>query len=164
MGKSVIDDKEGAEQLQYLIAPLWKRKLDSLGLAELKISQERLEPSIEDAPTLELNPQLDHLSYAFLGAPHDKGLGYIFEDVEGSRTDPPVPTEGSSHVQQEFDRTGVGDGNYRRLTRRLEAMHDIHRHFATDLTRALGTIFRATGVEVDWPPDPSPEEGDPPAN
>ena len=38
---------------------------DSLGLAELKISRERLEPSIEDVYTLELHPLPDHLSYAF---------------------------------------------------------------------------------------------------
>ena len=46
----------------------------------------------------------------------------------------------------------------------MEAMHDIHRHFAAYLTQALGTIFRATGVEVDWPPDPPSEEGDSPDN
>ncbi|KAL8105074.1 hypothetical protein AgCh_029023 [Apium graveolens] len=66
---------------------------DSLGLAELKISQERFEPFIEEAPTLELNRLPDHLSYSFLGAPHDKGLGYIFDDVENGWTDIPVPTE-----------------------------------------------------------------------
>ena len=46
----------------------------------------------------------------------------------------------------------------------MEAMHDIHRHFAADLTQALGTIFRDTGGEVDWPSDPPPDEGDSPAN
>ena len=61
---------------------------------------------------------------------------------------------------------------FRRLSRRIDDMHDIHRRFAKDLTQALGSAFRAIGVEVDWPvfgdgmvyspPDPPPEEGDPP--
>ena len=75
-----------------------------------------------------------------------------------------MPIEGSSHVQQVVDRTGVGDEQYRRVTRRMEAMHDIHRHFAADLTHAFGTVVRDTGGEVDWPPDPPPDEGDSPAN
>ena len=29
-------------------------------------------------------------------------------------------------------------------------MHDIHRRFDEDLTQALGSAFRAFGVEVDW--------------
>ncbi|KAL8123876.1 hypothetical protein AgCh_011756 [Apium graveolens] len=102
---------------------------------------ERLELSIEDISTLELHPLSDHLSYTFLGAPHDKGLRYIFDDVEGSRTNRPMPIEGSSHVQQVVDRTGVGDEQYRRVIRRMEAMHDIHHRFAADLTQALGIIF-----------------------
>ena len=40
---------------------------ESLGIAELKNSEERLKPSIEKAPTLELKPLPDHLRYAFLG-------------------------------------------------------------------------------------------------
>ena len=113
---------------------------ESLGLAKLKISQERFEPFTQEAPILELNRQPNHLSYSFLGAPPDKGLGYIFDDVEGSRMDPPVPIEGSSHVQQVVDRTGVGDEQYMRVIRRMEAMHDIHRHFAANLTHAFGII------------------------
>ena len=60
-----------------------------------------------------------------------------------------MPTEGSSHVQQVVDRTGVGDEQYRRVIRRMEAMHDIHRHLAEDLTHAFGTIFRDTSGEID---------------
>ena len=33
----------------------------------------------------------------------------------------------------------------------MDSMHDIHRLFTEDLTQALGSAFRATGVEVDWP-------------
>ena len=40
---------------------------ESLGIAELKNSEERLKPSIEKAPTLELKPLPDHLRYEFLG-------------------------------------------------------------------------------------------------
>ncbi|KAL8126148.1 hypothetical protein AgCh_013437 [Apium graveolens] len=99
-----------------------------------------------------------------VGAPHDKGFGYIFDDVESGWTDIPVPTEGSSHVQQVVDRTGVGDAQYRRLTRRMEAIHVIHQYFAEYLTHALGTVVRDIGGEVDWPTDPPPDEGDSPAN
>ncbi|XP_063946016.1 uncharacterized protein LOC135151483 [Daucus carota subsp. sativus] len=66
----------------------------------------------------------------------------------------------------------LSDVQFRRLSRRIDDMHDIHHRFAEDLTQALGSAFRATGVEVDWPvfgdgmvsrpPDPPPEEGDPP--
>ncbi|KAL8100578.1 hypothetical protein AgCh_032726 [Apium graveolens] len=70
LGESVIKDIEGAEQLQVLNAPPWKRKLNipfnSLGLAKLKDSEERFQRSIEDALTFELNPLPDHLSYTFL--------------------------------------------------------------------------------------------------
>ncbi|XP_074374763.1 uncharacterized protein LOC141715183 [Apium graveolens] len=70
-GESEIEDEEGAKQLQLLNAASWKRKLDmpfeSLGIAELKNSQERLKPSIEEARTLELKPLSDHLRYVFLG-------------------------------------------------------------------------------------------------
>ncbi|XP_074346947.1 uncharacterized protein LOC141685762 [Apium graveolens] len=65
IGESDIEDEEGAEQLQYLNASLWKRRLylpfESLGLTELKNSQERLKPSIEKAHILELKPLPDHL-------------------------------------------------------------------------------------------------------
>ena len=40
---------------------------ESLGIAELKNSEERLKPSIEEAPKLELKPLPDHLKYAYLG-------------------------------------------------------------------------------------------------
>ena len=40
---------------------------ESLGLAELKNSQERLKPSIEETPKLEFKPLPDHLRYVFLG-------------------------------------------------------------------------------------------------
>ena len=127
---SDFKDEEEAEQLQFLNASPWKWKFDmpfeSHGSAELKNPQERLKPSIEEAPNLELKLPPDHLS----------------------------------------------DVQLRRLTRRIDDMHDIHCRFAKDLTQALGSAFRAIGVEVDWPvfgdgmvyspPDPPPEEGDPP--
>ncbi|KAL8120874.1 hypothetical protein AgCh_017884 [Apium graveolens] len=66
---------------------------------------------------------------------------------------------------------------YRRLARRMDAMHDIHSRFAHDLTQALGTAFRATGVDIQWPvfgedsvypppdtPDTLPLEGDDPGS
>ncbi|KAL8116364.1 hypothetical protein AgCh_022750 [Apium graveolens] len=65
------EDDEGDEQLQYLNASPWKRKIDvpfeSLGMQELNKALKRLKPSIEEAPTLELKPLPEHLRYAFLG-------------------------------------------------------------------------------------------------
>ena len=66
----------------------------------------------------------------------------------------------------------LSDVQFRSLSRRIDNMHDIHRCFGKDFTKALGSAFRAIGVEVDWPvfgdgmvyspPDPPPEEGVPP--
>ena len=68
---SDFEDEEEVEQLQLLNASPWRRRIElpfeSLGIAELKDSEERLKPSIEKAPTLELKPLSDHLRYAFLG-------------------------------------------------------------------------------------------------
>ncbi|KAL8124269.1 hypothetical protein AgCh_012061 [Apium graveolens] len=65
------EDDEGEEQLQYLNASPWKRKIDmpfeSPGMEELNKAPKRLKPSIEEAPTLEHKPLPEHLRYAFLG-------------------------------------------------------------------------------------------------
>nr|XP_017245923.1 PREDICTED: uncharacterized protein LOC108217594 [Daucus carota subsp. sativus] len=44
----------------------------------------------------------------------------------------------------------IGKLSFDKLTRRIDVMHDIHRRFDEDLTQALGSAFRAFGVEVDW--------------
>ncbi|KAL8147467.1 hypothetical protein AgCh_004972 [Apium graveolens] len=66
LGNSDSEDDEGEEQLQYLNTSPWKRNIDmpfeSLGMEELKKAHKRLKPSIEEAPTLELKPLLEHLS------------------------------------------------------------------------------------------------------
>ena len=66
---SDFEDEEEAEQLQLLNASPWRRRIEmpfkSLGIAELENSEERLKPSIEKAPTLELKPLSDHLRYVF---------------------------------------------------------------------------------------------------
>ncbi|XP_074377771.1 uncharacterized protein LOC141719295 [Apium graveolens] len=71
IGESDFEDEEEAEQLQLLNASPWRRRVDflfeSLGIAKLKNFKERLKPSIEEAPKLELKPLSDHLRYAFLG-------------------------------------------------------------------------------------------------
>ncbi|KAK1378176.1 hypothetical protein POM88_024920 [Heracleum sosnowskyi] len=108
------------------------------------------------------------------GAPDYYGLGYTDFDAGEGEAPPrePAARRGRpSVIQREVDRAGFGDAQYRRLTRRIDAMHDIHRRFAQDLTQALGTAFRATGVDVAWPdfgadsvyppPDTPPEEGGP---
>ena len=66
--------------------------------------------------------------------------------------------------------SGFSDSQYRRLARRMDTMHDMHSRFARELTQALGTAFRATGVDVEWPvfgadmiyppADSSPDEGE----
>ncbi|KAL8108518.1 hypothetical protein AgCh_024828 [Apium graveolens] len=60
------DDEDGNEQLQYLNASPWRRKLDmpfeSLGTSNLKNAEGKLKPSIEEAPTLEIKPFPEHLS------------------------------------------------------------------------------------------------------
>ena len=33
----------------------------------------------------------------------------------------------------------------------MDIMHDMHCRFALDLTQALGTAFRATVVDIEWP-------------
>lgn len=112
------------------------------------------------------------------GIPHARGLGYIIGDAEGGGAPPHVPQvprvarAGPSHG--DVDRTGLGDAQYRRLTRRIDAMHDINHRYAEDMTHALGVAFQATGIEVQWlvfgahaqypPPDSPPEEGGPADN
>ena len=71
VGDSDFKDEEEEGQLQLFNASSWSRRIDlpfeSLGIAELKNSEERLKSSIEEAPTLELKPLPDHLRYVFLG-------------------------------------------------------------------------------------------------
>ena len=103
--------------------------------------------------------------------PHGKGLGYIFDDVEGGHPESPVRDEGPCGMQQTDVGVGLGDAQFRRLARRMDVMHDIHSRFAADLTGALSAAFGATGVNVQWhvfgagsvypPPDTPPAEGDP---
>ena len=119
---------------------------------------------------------IDHSTIARMeewggGVPHGKGLGYIYDHVGGSRPDSPVRAEGPSGVQQTGDGAGLGDAQFRRLARRMDAMYDIHSRFIADLTRAPATTVGASGVDVQWPvfgadvvyppPDTPPAEGDP---
>ena len=70
-GDSDLKDKEEAEQLQLLNASPWKRRFnlpfESLGLSELKNSQERLKSFIVENLKLELKLLPEHLRYAFPG-------------------------------------------------------------------------------------------------
>ena len=90
LGEFDSDDDEGNEQLQYLNASPWKRKLDmsfeSLGNTDLKNAEGKLKPSIEEAPTLELKPLTEHLSYAFLGDASTLPV-IIASDLSGSEED-----------------------------------------------------------------------------
>ena len=59
LGNSDSEDDEGEEQLQYLNASPWKRKIDmpfeSLGMEELNKAPKCLKPSIEEAHLLSLS-------------------------------------------------------------------------------------------------------------
>ncbi|KAL8088477.1 hypothetical protein AgCh_038304 [Apium graveolens] len=100
------------------------------------------------------------------GKPDLRGLGYSFDHLpsgrpaagQASRTEwrSQLGDEGGpSQQQQEEEGTYMGVGlssiQYRRLARRMDVMHDIHSRFAQDLTHALGTAFRSTEVEIQWP-------------
>ncbi|KAK1401630.1 hypothetical protein POM88_001235 [Heracleum sosnowskyi] len=107
------------------------------------------------------------------GAPDYYGLGYThLEDAEEAEAPPREPAARrvrASRIQREVDRSGLGDVQYRRLTRRIDAIHDSQSRFARDFTQALSAAFRATGVDIAWPtfgadyvyppPDTPPEEG-----
>ncbi|KAL8104495.1 hypothetical protein AgCh_028640 [Apium graveolens] len=84
------DDEDSNEQLQYLNASPWKRKLDipfeSLGTSDLKNAEGKLKPSIEEAPTLELKLLPEHLRYAFLGDSSTLPV-IISADLSGSEED-----------------------------------------------------------------------------
>ena len=120
-----------------------------------------------DHATIERLPEWDG------GRPHPRGLGYIFDDAMGGRPGSPPPTSpkrARAGTSQGVERAGFSDSRYRRLTRRMDTMHHMHRRFAQDLTQALGTAFRATGVDIEWlvfgadmvypPPYSSPDEGE----
>ena len=106
------------------------------------------------------------------GRPHPKGLGYILDDSEGGlrRAPPRGPPATARPSCQSEGHSGPSDSQYRRLTRRMDIMHNIHRQFAQDLTQALSTAFRVTGVDIEWPvfgagmpyppPDSPPDEGE----
>ncbi|KAL8098232.1 hypothetical protein AgCh_031112 [Apium graveolens] len=96
---------------------------DSFGSAKLKISQERLEPSFEEVPTLGLKPLPDYLIFAFLGAPPNKRLEYIYDNLKGDRPVPPVLTEGPSRAPQIVDRFSLGDAHYRRSPQSRKTMY-----------------------------------------
>ena len=66
--------------------------------------------------------------------------------------------------------SGMADVHYRRMARRMDAMHESQGRFVHELTLALGTAFRGLGVGIQWPtfgegsvyppPDTPPPEGD----
>ncbi|KAK1374951.1 hypothetical protein POM88_031144 [Heracleum sosnowskyi] len=66
--------------------------------------------------------------------------------------------------------SGLGDQQYRRLMRRIDAMHDINRSFVQEMTVSLDRVFARDGVQIDWPiygahqqyPPPDSPPGSPP--
>ena len=81
-----------------------------------------------------------------------------------------VRDEAGSSRAQEGAGSGMADTQYRRLSRRMDAMYESHSRFAQELTLALGTAFRGLGADIQWPvfcedsayppPDTLPSEGD----
>ena len=117
------------------------------------------------------------------GIPSSRGLGYRDASGRRMRAPPPAspdrapvsPVRDRAGPSRPVERSGMGssgfsDSQYRRLARHMDTMHDMHSRFSRDLTQALGTAFRATGVDVEWlvfgadmvfpPADSSPDEGE----
>ncbi|KAK1374659.1 hypothetical protein POM88_030852 [Heracleum sosnowskyi] len=181
---SDIEDEERAEQLQLLNTPPWKRKIDapvdSLGLAELDNCQERLKPSMEEAPTLELQPLQDKLRYGKVYESnrlykekvkdwHERGvvkhsfvLGQrvlrfksrfrFFPGKRKSRWSEPIT------VKSTFPHDAVEifhkfpDEAFKVNGQWLK--HDVGNtvnRFRVKLIGPLGIAFRATGVGITWP-------------
>lgn len=110
------------------------------------------------------------------GVPHPRGLGYIVGGAE--RVVPPPQRARAARAGRAAERqvpeAGFSDSQYRRLIRRMDAMHDINRRFAQDITVSLDRVFERDGIQVEWPvygahhpypppdspPGSPPEEGD----
>lgn len=110
------------------------------------------------------------------GVPHPRGHGFIVGGVE--RIVPPPQRVRADRAERGAGRqgpqAGFSDTQYRRLLRRMDAMHDINRRFAQDMTVSLDRVFERDGIQVEWPvygthqpypppdtpPDSQPEEGD----
>ena len=131
--------------------------------------QLQMPSSVIDHAAIERLPEWDG------GRAHPKGLGYFVDDSEGGlHRAPRGPSDTAGPSRQSGGHSGLSDAQYRRLTRRMDTMHNIHRQFAQDLTQALDTAFRATGVDIEWPvfgagmpypppdspPDSPPDEGE----
>ena len=105
------------------------------------------------------------------GEPEEHGLGYRLpggRPARGATMARPGRGEAGSSRAQEG--AGMGDAQYRRLSRRMDAMYETQSRFAQELTLALGTAFRGLGADIQWPvfgedsayppPDTPPTEGD----
>ena len=97
--------------------------------------------------------------------PDPKGLGYVFV---GGRPVSPVVDEGPSQAQTDIG-SSLGEAQFRRLARRIDAVDSRQSRFSADLTGALSAAFGALGADVPWPtygagsvyppPDSPPAEG-----
>lgn len=105
------------------------------------------------------------------GVPHGRGLGYIITAAERGGMPPRVPQvprvprarASSSHG----DALSVGfmEAQFRRLNRRIDAMHESNRQYAEDMTSALisagiSAQWPVYGARTVYPPPDSDEEGD----
>ncbi|KAL8099711.1 hypothetical protein AgCh_032099 [Apium graveolens] len=80
------------------------------------------------------------------------------------------PGRGEASSSRAQEGAGMGNAQYRRLSRRMDAMYETQSRFAQELTLALGTAFRGLGANIQWPvfgedsayppPDTPPTEGD----
>ena len=105
----------------------------------------------------------------------EHGLGYRLpggRPTSGATMARPsqVRDKAGSFRAQEGAGSGMADAQYRRLSRRMNAMYESQSRFAQELTLALGTAFRGLGADIQWPvfrkdsayppPDTPPSEGD----
>ena len=91
--------------------------------------------------------------------------------IVGDRPVSPVIDEGPSHAQTDIgSSSSLGEAQFRRLARRIDAVDERQSRFAVDLTGTLSSAFGALGADVPWPtygagsvyppPDSPPAEGD----
>ncbi|KAK1357609.1 hypothetical protein POM88_050865 [Heracleum sosnowskyi] len=106
------------------------------------------------------------------GVPHPRGLGYVVSAAEEVVISPQGARAARSGrgARRQGAQSGLGDQQYRRLMRHIDAMHDINRSFVQEMTVSLDRVFARDGVQIDWPiygahqqyPPPDSPPGSPP--
>ncbi|KAK1388705.1 hypothetical protein POM88_007125 [Heracleum sosnowskyi] len=87
------------------------------------------------------------------GRPHPRGVGFIVPGAEGAA--PPVQRQRQARAGRVSSSRGPGmefmESQFRRMFRRMDAMHNANRQFAEELTSSLDSVLARDGQEVQWP-------------